>query len=332
MGHYSRWLREQAPELVEQVPGRVDEGKLTDLIGDAFLSPIPHELHYTGWLADRFIDWMGQRERPFCAFVGFPGPHHPFAPSEDVWDRFKDAPVREPVDFAGESLAQRPCFTESVGFHPSVTLPQDIDLARTVRRLTSAMVWQIDQAVGRILQALEDAGAGQDTIIVFTSDHGDFLGDLGLLRKQTTADERLLHVPFIMRAPGQDLADLAERPMGNADVLPTLAAMAGVELPEPVHGRDIRAAGEDHRAFAVAPQSHHVVDRTLDNYTCWDGRYRATWYPHREQWELFDHDEDPDELHNLAGERPEVIEGFRRRIAEQHMRWTVPSLGRLAPW
>jgi arylsulfatase A-like enzyme len=194
------------------------------------------------------------------------------------------------------------------------------------------MVWQIDQAVGRILQALEDAGAAQNTVIVFTSDHGDFLGDLGLLRKQTTADERLLHVPFILRAPGRDLDEQARRPMGNADVLPTLAALAGVDLPEPVHGRDICSAGPGHRAFATAYQSHHTVERRLDGYTCWDERYRATWYPHRDEWELFDHEEDPHELHNVAGERPEVVEEFRQRIAEEHMRWSIPACGRLDQW
>jgi arylsulfatase A-like enzyme len=213
-----------------------------------------------------------------------------------------------------------------------VTLPQDIELARTVRRLTSAMVWQIDQAVGRILQALEETGVADNTIIVFTSDHGDFLGDLGLLRKQTTADERLLHVPFILRAPGQDLEHLSARPMDNADVLPTLAALAGVDLPEPVHGGDIRAKDDDRHAFSVAYQSHHVVDRTLDNYTCWDGRYRATWYPHRDEWELFDHEEDPHELQNLAQDRLEVVEQFRARIAAEHMTWSIPEYGRLDQW
>ena len=102
---------------------------------------------------------------------------------------------------------------------------------RTVIRYTHAMIYQIDQAVGRILDALQANGLWEDTIVVFTSDHGDFLGDHARLRKGTVGSDALLHLPFILRAPGADLPARVDTPMSNCDVMPTLAALTGVAPP-----------------------------------------------------------------------------------------------------
>jgi arylsulfatase A-like enzyme len=93
---------------------------------------------------------------------------------------------------------------------------------RRIIQYTYAMVYQIDRAAGRILQAIKDHDLWENTIIIFTSDHGDFLGDHGRLRKGAVGSDALLHVPFILRAPGSRLPGRVDVPMSNADVLPTL--------------------------------------------------------------------------------------------------------------
>jgi len=338
-GHYGRWLQSEHPKLYEQV---VENQKTKTLpvpaLGDLYVSPLPTELHHSAWLADRFCQYLEDRPsgQPFFAFVGFPDPHHPFTPCFDALALFEGAEVQDPSDPGGAALVDSPVrdrFGTDIA-HLS------LDECRTIVRHTYAMIYQIDRAVGRIVEALKAKELWEDTIVVFTSDHGDFLGDHGRLRKSMVGSDALLHLPFILRAPGADLPDRVDTPMSNVDVLPTLAALTGIAPPERQHGRDIASVireGAEHHAFEFCANGSpaHL------NYTVYDADYRLTYYPHLGYTELYDHrrcgigcgiGSDPGECVNLAAREPaqtaRLMDVLRARLVEVYN----PIVGRTCLW
>jgi arylsulfatase A-like enzyme len=202
-------------------------------------------------------------------------------------------------------------------------------------RATYAMVYQIDLAVGRMMEGLQRAGLWENTIVVFTSDHGDFLGDHGRLRKGYTPSDALLHLPFVLRAPGAlrsgDLPERVDTPMSNVDVLPTLTSLAGMAAPDWIHGRDITAVvreGCDHVALAYCSNG----DPAVTNYTLYDDVYRFTLYPQRDHVELYDHRRDPGEVRNLATSESDRVAAMRRRVEARLLLHRNPTLARVSAW
>ncbi len=323
-GHYAAWLAQRDPALARSILANPPEGP-----HQLYVSPIPtHELHHTTFLAERFEAWLDAAgQGPWCTFVGFPGPHHPFSPTPDILGQFDDWADPGPADPEGALLAA------SEPHRAVRDLPPQIDmrgarpgLIADARRHTAAMIHQIDRAVGRMLEALERKGMLENTIIVLTSDHGDYLGDHGLLFKHSLAAQSLLHVPFVLTGPGVE-AGTDEDPMSNVDVLATLAALAGVEAPPLQHGidRSRPGSGRDHRALATCFCSiNAAADRRLDNFTIYDGRHRYTRYPHRDWQELFDHQADPAETRNVAPDRPDTARALRAELAERLMPVCMP--------
>jgi arylsulfatase A-like enzyme len=330
-GHYAAWLQREHPEVYRAVAeGREQHPRPIPALGDLYPSPVPAELHNTTWLADRFRAYLDARpaDRPFFAFIGFPDPHHPFTPSFDVVQDFLGAPVRDPVDPTGELAGDAPLL--DAGTDISGLTPEQ---RRMILRYTYAMVHQIDRAVGRVVEGLQAAGVWDDTVVIFTSDHGDFLGDHGRLRKGYTPCDPLLHLPFILRA-GRRAPDLPARvaaPMSNVDVLPTLAALAGITPPAWCHGRDIAEvvrSGAEHRALAYCANGLPAVT----NYTLYDAHHRFSLYPHTGYMELYDHREDPGECHNRAAERPDRVARMRRVIEASLLQHRTPILARVSAW
>jgi len=329
LGHYARWLNESHPDVVKAMEENArDAVRPIPTLRDLYPSAVPAELHNTRWLADRFSAYLDRREgdHPFFAFVGFPDPHHPFTPSYDVVREFEGAEVREPFDPTGETVVGTPldvAATDVSGLSP--------EERRIVRRYTQAMVHQIDDAVGRIVDSLKRAGEWENTIVVFTSDHGDFLCDHGRLRKTVDASDNLLHLPFVMRVPGSSLPGRVDTPMSNVDVLPTLAALASVVGPEWVHGTDMAHVvreGEEHVALAYC--SGGRPDTV--NVTVYDDDYRFTVYPHTGYEALYNHRDDPGESVNLAGLDPARSAAMRRMIESQLLLHRNPIAARVCAW
>ena len=335
LGHYALWLQQAHPEVYEAVGRNAKEAERpVPQLNDLYPSVLPAELHNTTWLANRFSAYLdaGSGERPFFAFIGFPDPHHPFTPSYDVVREFEGVDVQAALDADGEAAAATPL--ANAGTDVSTLTAEE---RRIVKRYTYAMVCQIDQAVGRIIDGLKRAGVWENTIIVFTSDHGDFLCDHARLRKSINASDSLLHLPFVMRAPGAGLPSRVDTPMSNVDVLPTLAAMTGVPGPAWVHGVDMSRVvreGEDHVAANPAGSLSYCSGGEPEtvNTTVYDDAYRFTVYPHTGYAELYDHREDPGETRNLVDAQPERAAAMRRIIESRLLMHRNPILGRVCAW
>lgn len=277
-----------------------------------------------------WTDWRLRARSSRATSAAILYPHHPFTPSYDVWQIFEDAEVHEPFDPSGEGVRGTPVA------QPGTDLAElTVEERRMIIRATYAMVYQIDQAVGRMIEGLRRTGLWEHTVVVFTSDHGDFMGDHGRLRKGYTPSDALLHLPFILRAPGDRLPDQVATSMSNVDVMPTLASLAGVSAPDSmpgdIHGRDmveVVRAGDDHVALAYCSNG----DPAVTNYTLYDDAYRFTLYPRTGHVELYDHRSDLGEVHNLAASEPELVAAMRRRVEAQLLLHRNPTLARVSAW
>ncbi len=327
-GHFREWLKREHPDVMRRLQESAKHKPIPE-INDLYVADMPLELHPTSWLADRFTSWLEtnrEREAPFFAFVGFPDPHHPFVPTAEAMERFQDRPVAGPYDPEGNDWRDYVSGKMASGNSPSLST----DDRERVIRVTNAMIWQIDRAVGRILEALDRHGLSESTIVVFTSDHGDFMWDHGLLRKGVGASHQLLHVPLIVRDPGRAGGQAIDRVTSNCDVLPTLAGLCGIEPRESVHGRDL-FAGQDGDACAFAYCSIGTAEST--NLTVFDDRYRYTVYPQTGRRELFDHQEDPWESRNLlAGHSHPRANALHRELERAMPRHYLPGNGRMSAW
>lgn len=328
-GHYASWLQREHPDAYQRMLQNREQASLPIAgLKDLYPSAIPYELHHSAWLAEQFIDYLKTRPvRPFFAFVGFPDPHHPFTPCQETLDELGEIAVKEPADPDGEGIAGSP-MRERFGMDISSFSPEE---RRTVARYTYAMVHQIDRAVGSILQALKDLDLWENTIIIFTSDHGDFMGDHGRLRKGSVASDALLHIPFILRVPGSKLPGRVDITMSNADVMPTLTNLVGIEPPGWMHGKDILRVlqqGELHHVYAFCANGNPLHT----NYTVYDAHQRMTYYPFSEYVELFDHQEDPGEAHNLAAKQSRSVLRLMSILQERMLHYNNPILGRVGAW
>ncbi len=325
-GHYAKWLRENHPEVHGRVAAH-ETGKRPDGAAPVYQSVIPSELHHSRWLAERFAAYLDACEdgTPFFAFVGFPDPHHTICPSHDLAQRYETRDVLPPVDPHG---TKRPV----IDVVKDVSHFSDEDV-RNIRRYTNAMVHGIDLAVGRMIDALESRGLLDETIIVFTSDHGDFLGDHALNAKQNICAPSLIHVPLIVRAPRAGLPSTWDRPVSNVDVLPTVMSLAGLEPPTDIDGCDVSAemrSGRGHQVFAYA--FHEALE--YQNMAVYEGDWKLLCYPHMDRAELYDLAHDPDEMTDLAADpdQAERVQKLTAAAAMGLMRHTRAVGHRVSPW
>lgn len=312
-GHYGRWLLENHPDIAAKTkPGpdvNTKEGSIRD---DIYLSELPAELHNTTWLAEEactYLEEQRDKDEPTFMFVGFPDPHHPFTPPKEISKEFEDTPLPE--------FTRR---EDIVGKKPKAVMDTinnfsaDRESLALAYRYTAASVHLIDQAVGKIISKLKEMGTYDDTIIIFTSDHGDFLGDLDMICKYDVAFNNLLNVPFILKPAenGVDLPKEVDTPMSNADVLPTLMSMVGIERQSHIQGVDIFKEGSEENKVMVTAYTAREPNRNISIY---DKRYRYTYYLDTAEEELYDHISDKRELHNLA-----VIDSPQIKAICNHMK------------
>lgn len=264
--HYERWYH---------ADGRGDEktkamwanGGDTKGAAQTWHSLLPVAWHNSTWTADRAIDWLKQdRAEPFCAWVSFPDPHHPFDAPEP-WSRLHppeevDLPPHRTRDFEGRPWWHEAVLTsEPTGDAAAAEIrksysriPEQTDAQlREIIANTYGQIALVDHNVGRILIALEEAGLSENTIVIYISDHGDWLGDHGLVLKGPMHYEGLLRVPMIMRGPGIPAGHRIDDPVSTLDLAATFCEWAGAQPLLAQHGQPLQPLldGRGHREFAL---------------------------------------------------------------------------------
>jgi arylsulfatase len=337
-GDWRRWLRAQTPDA-DRLVGQANALPTPDLAlaacGQAWRTRLPEALHPTRWIAEEtaaLLDRLGRDDAPFCIVCSFPDPHHPFTPPGRYWDLVRPEDAQLPAAFHTDAppphiawlRAQRDAGRALKRGHAAWACTERE--AREAIALNHGLMALIDDAVGRTLDALEASGRAADTVVAFTSDHGELLGDHQLMFKGGLHCRALTRVAGIWHDP--DAA--APRRIGalaqSIDLAPTILDRAGLGPPNGMQGRSLLplVRGE---ALAVRDTllveeegqrrdfgwPHRVRMRSL-----LDGRHRLTLYEGQPWGELYDLVADPLESVNrwddpaAAGLRADLTERLAR--------------------
>lgn len=347
--HYERWYHGDGQGEMKNALYRTALAPDTRT-PQTFHSALPVAWHNTTWVADRTIARLqeharagrdaarrGEQAAPFVMWASFPDPHHPFD-APQPWSRLHAPEAVDLPRHRRRDLDRRPWWHRAALETPSADregyrqireqysrIPELDD--RQLRELIAnyyGMISLVDDGVGRILGALDAAGLAQDTIVVFTSDHGDWLGDHGLVLKGPMMYDGLLRVGALVRGPGVARGATVDDPVSTLDLAASFADYAGLPGAVGPHGRSWRplvetsqrgdagvAAADARRTFALnewglGPARCGVA---LDLRTVRTRRWRMTVELGSGAGELYDLDEDPHETTNrfddpaCAGER-----------------------------
>ena len=265
-------------------------------------------------------------ETPFCLMASFTHPHDPYAARREFWDLYRDEDIDLPrvPAMPPDELDPHSKRLYDVSAMDDYTVT-DADV-RAARHGYYANISYVDDLVGKLVAALEATGKLDDTVIVFTSDHGDFLGERGLWYKMSFL-EPSAHVPLIVWSPKRFKPRRVREPVGLVDLLPTIAdigAGGACRLARGVDGRSLLPLldGADEDPGATAIGEYLAEGAAAPMYMLRRGPWKFIHSP-GDPDQLFNLDEDPDELVNHAEEPLGVI--FRREIES---RFDIPRIHR----
>jgi len=278
---------------------------------------LPEKFHYSRWTAERAIATLERfvaEGRPFLAWASFADPHPPYMvpePWAGMYDPAEMVPGRvspnehdrNPLHFR-LTQQERPDFSayhEDQGIHGFHSHLHDEEELKKNIAIYYGMISLMDQQIGRILDALERLGLADSTLVVFTTDHGHFLGQHGLIAKGAFHYEDMIRVPFLVRWPGRVPAGKASQSLQSlVDLAPTFLAAAELEIPGVMTGINQLPAWEHGRGARdhVLVENRHTF-KNVHHRTYVDQRYKITVYRQGGDGELFDLVEDPGEIDNL---------------------------------
>ncbi|MCB1741329.1 MAG: sulfatase-like hydrolase/transferase [Gammaproteobacteria bacterium] len=332
-GHdYADWVREQGADL----------GVLCNEFDG-----IPAELHQTTWASERAIEFISRsRAEPWLLSINVYDPHPPFNPPRAYRELFD--PARMPDPLFRDSDLRTQASLAVLDFQSRVRDPRELDIhdpvipvaqepgyrpgpergpgprdAWTLKAWYYAMIKLIDDQLARIIDCLHATGQAEDTVIIFTTDHGETLGDHGLIEKGCRFYEGLVHVPLVMCWPGQFKAGLrCDGLVELQDQAPTILELAGLQPAQTMQGRSLLPIlrGESdagaHREF-VRSEYYDAIWMEDASYATmyFDGRFKIIAYHNHDLGELYDLSEDPGEFVNLWDE-PDCL-GLKARLLKR---------------
>lgn len=292
------------------------------------------EFHHTKWVTNRALDFLENRDpsRPFMLFVGYYAPHSPHNPPAEYFNRYYwrddlDSPYigswETPPDHSGSPVS------------PYVDLKGEE--LRVLRAGYYGNIAFADAQIGRILMHPE-IRTSKNTYIIFTSDHGDLLGDHYMYQKSRPY-EGAIHLPLCIKGPGLSDGQTIENPVGWHDLMPTILDLAGLHVPESVDGKSLapllrgKEPKQDWRTYIHGECVHHIVQKNKAdltepclNYYCeagshylTDGKVKYIWYVTTGREQLFDLQNDWKEQTDLSNDpqwQP-VLEHWRQLMVTE---------------
>lgn len=333
--HYLQWLRERTPDA-DRLRQRANQLAHDYICPQAYRTPIPEALYPTSYIRDRAVEFLASTagaDQPFFAFVSFPDPHHPFTPPGRYWDMYDPRSFKPPLPFEAHRNPPPPLrWSQQQALAGRDMLgPQDSFFAsereiREAMALTCGMITMIDDAVGDILAALRRSGRYEDTVVVFTSDHGDYLGDFGMMLKGALAMRSINRVPFIWSDPRQREARISHALGSTIDIAPTVLQRAGVT---PYFGIQGHSLLDTLDGQTPAPRDALLIEyqdsKTRQGFTrpacvrtLVTQSHRLSLYKGQDWGELYDRRADPGETCNLWQDAASATERLRMTDALAH--------------
>jgi arylsulfatase A-like enzyme len=309
------------PDMIFKGPDGGETRKMTGYVTDV--------------ITDLCLDWLKGRDtdRPFCMMYHHKAPHRPWEPDEKHAHMYDDVEIPEPDTLLDDYSGRCPAAEEArmrVGVHNDerdlgVPVPEDMEENELrkwayqyyIKRYLGTIA-SVDDNVGRLLDYLDEEGLTEDTVVIYTSDQGFFLGDHGWYDKRFSYEESL-RMPFVVRYP-REIApgSVSSEIVTNVDFAPTFLDWAGVEVPEDMQGVSARQVlrGETPEGWQEAVyyrywmhdqlhwvRGHYGVRTKRYKLICYYGDgldqpgCREETYP--VEWELFDLEKDPNELNSV---------------------------------
>jgi arylsulfatase A-like enzyme len=327
--HYAQWMMAEHPEALGGFYPALDGSLQVNSAGggdtgapQVKVNPVERGLYHTDWVADRTIGWLdtlGADEDWFC-WMSFPDPHHPWDPPESEVGRIDWREVPLPDGYP-EDRARREAILDGKPRHwrlwydgtlvsnyeaPADWVPATLtaDQVREVNARNAVECELIDEALGRVLARIAERGWADDLDVVFTTDHGEFQGDFGLLFKGPYHVDALMRLPLIWRpAPSSTTtASVVSRPVGLVDLAPTFCAIAGITPPLWMEGRPLPVDEADARTRGfervltewdseLFGTDVHLRTIMRDHWVC--SSYLPGTSHDGSEGELYDLDEDP---------------------------------------
>ena len=280
--------------------------------------PLEEHLHPTNWVVSESIDFLRRRDptKPFFLWMSFVRPHPPFDPPANFFAQYIDQTMPEPA--MGTWAA-----AEDAENHGSIKdTRKGIIGDRQLQRARAAyygLITHMDHQIGRFLEALNETGELQRTVILFTSDHGELLGDHNLFRKALPY-EGSARVPFIVSLPNhQSKRRTSDIPVELQDVLPTLLEASGISIPDGVDGRSVLPEYKDDESLSWRQYIHgeHAYGEDSNHFIT-DGKCKYIWFSQTGQEQFFDLVQDPQETVNLIESETQasVLHKFRQWLID----------------
>jgi arylsulfatase A-like enzyme len=341
VGHYDRWLRARDPDP-DSLRGAKNQLPGNDLVApQAWRTRMPEELYPTNYVAERTIAYLEDhvrsgRDKPFFLQCSFPDPHHAFTPPGRYWDMYDPNDIPLPASYyVGENPIQphlRMLYEErdkgesNRGGQRTFAITER-EVMEAIA-LTYGMITMVDDAIGRIGERLQALGLAENTVIVFTSDHGDFMGDHQLILKGALHYRGLVQVPFIWVDPASEIGGNVNHGLcGTIDLPTTILERAALAGHNGMQGVSLLGATQDgetgydsllieeHQRRGYMGFANNFRARSLITQT-----HRLTLYEGVQWGELYDLEHDPHEMRNLWDEgkareqRVELTEALARRM------------------
>ncbi|MHA0856786.1 arylsulfatase [Paenibacillus sp. CMAA1364] len=264
---------------------------------------LEEKYHPTNWAVTKSIDFLRRRDpsKPFFLWTSFVRPHSPLDPPQAFFDLYKDIDLPEPPigDWAKTDDPTRK------GLNPTTNSGIVHDrMRKDALAAYYALITHIDHQIGRLVNSLFEFGVNDNTIILFTSDHGDLMGDHNLYQKRL-AYEGSAKVPFILSDPTGKMdfnkGTMVDEVVEMRDIMPTLLDAASIEIPDSVDGFSLipLAKGEQTIAWREYIHGEHSYDELSYHYVT-DGKRKYIWYSQTGEEQFFDLEIDPQEKKNLA--------------------------------
>jgi arylsulfatase len=307
---YVRWLKSQGVQEHPHFHGINGNGRL------AMPWPLEDRFHHNNWLAREAVKFLTEDrdpESPFFLHLSFFHPHPPLVPPRDYFDFYlnKDLPDSPLGDWVPDA-PPRPGTPSDAPIGPF-----DAEEIRRARAAYYALIHHIDDCIAHVIESWREYGnprTQEPLYIIFSSDHGEMLGQHQLFRK-SIGYEGSSHVPFFISGYNVPISSGRSDTLACwEDVLPTVADLAGVPLPGPVDGISLAPVirGE---TPPVREEITGMCHAHATNYFQIRGNFKYIWFEKTHEEQLFDLEADPDECHDLSA-HTELLQPFRDSMAE----------------
>ncbi len=286
---------------------------------------LKEEYHYSTWVGDESVAFLknaAKEDAPFFLWASFSDPHPPYIAPEP-YDSMYDPREMPCPEWTMEEHDKNPPHYR-MAFDPQADYSdyhetgycvhmryhgRSQETLRRERATYYGMISLMDKNIGRILQALDENGLADNTLVIFTSDHGNFIGEHGLILKGPFHYEEMIRIPFIAKWPGHIPRGRTENALISlTDIAPTILAAAGLPYRRGMQGKDLSGLWDgsvDAVHDGVFCENHQEPTKLfLETYVT--QRYKLTVYYQRPWGELFDLEQDPGEHHNLWEEQKEL--------------------------